>query len=113
MIEKYGSFGGLDNCNHVEFGNFEKRSILISENEDKAISNQYGVNTLWDVLCKHKIISSETINSMRNKAKKFKRETYVDKYSKRATCIKLKAACDFQGESRYQTVGLRYLDHNN
>ena len=50
---------------------------------------------------------------MRNKAKKFKRETYVDKYSKRATCIKLKYAIGFQGESRYQTFGLRYLDHNN
>ena len=28
MTKQYFSFGGLDACNHVEFGNFEKRYIL-------------------------------------------------------------------------------------
>ena len=27
-MEQYGSFGDLDTCNNVEFGNFEKNSIL-------------------------------------------------------------------------------------
>ena len=80
-MEQYGSFGGLGSCSHVEFGNFHKRSILIFGNEDKAIDNRYDVNTHLDVLCKHKIISSETVNSMRNKYQKFKRETVVDEYS--------------------------------
>ena len=39
IMEKYGSFYVLDTCNHVEYGNFEKRSILIFENNDKAIAN--------------------------------------------------------------------------
>ena len=41
MMEKYGSFGGLDTCNNVEFCNIEKHYILIFENEDKTIANQY------------------------------------------------------------------------
>ena len=53
---KYGYFGGLDICNHVEFGNNEKLSILRSENENKSITNQYDVNTHLDVLCKQEII---------------------------------------------------------
>ena len=50
IMEEYGSFGGLDTWNHVEFGNFEKRYFLIFDNEDKAIANQYYVNTRLDVL---------------------------------------------------------------
>ena len=103
----------MDTCNHVEFGNFEKFSILIFENEDKYIANQYDVNNHLDVLCKHKIISSETINSMHNKDQKFKRKTAVDKYSKVATYIPFKSAIDFQGNIIYLTVSLIYLDHNN
>ena len=38
-MEQYGYFGGLDTCNHVEFSKFEKRSILIFVNKDKAIAN--------------------------------------------------------------------------
>ena len=52
IMEKYGSFGGLDTCNHVEFGDFEKHSIIVSYNEDKYIVNLYGVNTNLDVLFK-------------------------------------------------------------
>ena len=86
----------MDTCNHVEFGNFEKFSILIFENEDKYIANQYDVNNHLDVLCKHKIISSETINSMHNKDQKFKRKNVVDKYSKVATYTPFRADIDFQ-----------------
>ena len=53
---KYVSFGVLDNSNHVEFGNIEKRSILRFDNEDKAVYNQYDVNINLDVLCKQKNI---------------------------------------------------------
>ena len=77
MMEKYCYFGDLDTCNHVVFGYLEKRSILRFDNEDKSIANRYYVNTHLDVLYKHKTISSETANSMRNKVLKFKRETVV------------------------------------
>ena len=81
-MEQYGYFSILNTCKHVEFGNFEECSTLISENEDKSISNQYGVNNHLDVSCKHKIISSDTVNSMRNKDQKIKCKTVVDRYSK-------------------------------
>ena len=38
---------------------------------------------------------------MRKKAQRLKRETVVDKYTKRATCIKFKAVIDFQENRRY------------
>ena len=113
MMKQYGFFGGLDTCNHVEFGNFYKSSILIFDNEDEDIFNRYDVNTHLDVLCKHKIISSETVNSMCNKSQKSKRKTVVDTYSKGAIYIIFKAAIDFQENSRYRTISLRYLDNNN
>ena len=48
IMEQYGPFGRLDTCNHVELDNFEKCSILIFENEDKAIANQYdAINHLY------------------------------------------------------------------
>ena len=50
---------------------------------------------------------------MRNKDQKFKRKTVADKYSKGVTYITFKAAIDFQENSRYLTVNLRYLDNNN
>ena len=51
-MEQYGSFGDLDTCNNVEFGNFEKKYILRFQNEYKDIFNQYDVNNHLDVLCK-------------------------------------------------------------
>ena len=95
-MEKYGSFYVLDTCNHVEYGNFEKRSILIFENNDKAIANWYGAYNHLDVLCKHKIISSEISSSVCNKAQNFKYKTVVDEYSKGAMYIQFKAAIDFK-----------------
>ena len=77
MTEQYGSFGGLDTCNHVEFVNMEKRSILIFENEDKSITNKYDINTHLNVLPRKKVVSSETVNYMCNKAQKFKCKTVV------------------------------------
>ena len=69
-MEKYGSFGGLDTCNNVELSNIKKHYILRFKNKDKTISNQYDGKNHLDVLRKHKTISSETVNSMRNKSQK-------------------------------------------
>ena len=95
-MEQYGSFGSLDTCNHVEFGNFEKRYILIFENENKAIANWYDINIHLDVLCKCKIVSSETVNYMRTKPQKWKHETVVATYWKGRAYISFEAAIDFQ-----------------
>ena len=113
MMEQYGSFGGLYTCNHVEFGNLEKHYVLRFLMKIKILPIYMIKNTNLDVLCKHKIISSERSNYMRNKAQKFKCETVVGKYSKEATYITFKAAIGFQGNSIYWTVSLRYLDNNN
>ena len=97
IIEQYGSFGGLDTCNYVEFSHSGKRSILISENECKGIANRYDVNPHLDVLCKHKVISSETDNSMRNKAQKSNYKNVNDNYSKGTTYSPFKYPIGFQG----------------
>ena len=66
MFEQRGSFGGLDTCNHVGFGKFDKCSILRHEIEDRSITNRIDINLHLNVLVKHKIISSEMVNDMRN-----------------------------------------------
>ena len=38
--------------------------------------------THLDVLCKHNIISIETVNYMRNKAQRFKCDNAIDNYSR-------------------------------
>ena len=53
-MKQYGSFGGFYTYNNFEFGNIEKGSILIFDNEDKAISYRYDVNTHLYVLYKKK-----------------------------------------------------------
>ena len=68
MFEQRGSFGGLDTCNHVEFGKFNKCSILRHDNEDRSIANRLDINIHLNSLVKHKIISSEMANDMRNSA---------------------------------------------
>ena len=57
MYEQRGHFGGLDTCNHVEFGRFDIRSMLQFEAEDRTIANQYDVNIHLNELCKAEIIS--------------------------------------------------------
>ena len=64
----------------IHNGNLDQQYILRYENENKYIANKYDLNTHLDILCKHKFISSETVNSMRKKSQKFKRKTFVDKY---------------------------------
>ena len=55
MFEQRGRFGGIDTYNHVEFGRFEKYSILRFEKEKKKISNPSDINRYLDTLCHHKI----------------------------------------------------------
>ena len=100
-MKQYGSFGRLDTCSYVEFFHSEKCYILWFGHEDKAVSDNYGVNNNLDVSLKHKLISSETVNSMHNKAQKFKCETVVYRYSKVATYIPFKCAIVFQENRRY------------
>ena len=65
MFEQRGSFGGLDTCNHVDFGKFDDHSLLRSEIENKAIYNRHDINAHLDELCKNKIISSQMVSDMR------------------------------------------------
>ena len=58
MFEQRGTFGGIDTCNHIEFGKFENFSVLRFENENRSISNRPDINRHLDSLCKHKIISN-------------------------------------------------------
>ena len=50
MMEQGGSFSGLDTCNHVEFGRFDKYSILIFYVERRALYNRFYINAHLNVL---------------------------------------------------------------
>ena len=54
MFEQRGIFSGIDTCNNVEVGGFEKHSILQFKNENKAISNCSNINRYLETLCHHK-----------------------------------------------------------
>ena len=113
MMQQHGFFGGLDTCNHVEFGNFQKRSIIRYENESKAVANRLDINIHLDTLCNEKIISSETVKSIRDKATQFKNETDIKPYTYGATFVPYKVAIALQECTRDRIISLRVLDHNN
>ena len=60
LFEQRDSFGGINSCNHLDFGRFRKYSFLRFECENKAISNHsdinrylilYTVTKLFPVMC--------------------------------------------------------------
>jgi hypothetical protein len=112
MFEQRGNFGGLDTCNHTEFGNFEKYSKLRNEVENRAISNRFDINTHLDTLCKHDIISSEMVNNMRSSAHQFASQTDFKKYYKGATYVPIRAAVTFQEDNRDRTIAITYNNSN-
>ena len=64
MMEQRGSFVGVDTCNHVEFGRFDRYSILRFDIESRAIYNRLDINAHLNVLCKNKIISEVHANDI-------------------------------------------------
>ena len=99
MFEQRGSFGGIDTCNHVEYGKFDKNSLLRHEVENRAIHNRLDVNLHLDTLCKHKIISSEMVNDMRNCSYHFSNERNYEPLYRGATYVPLHAAVMFQNDN--------------
>ena len=106
MFEQRGHFNGLDTCNHVEFGNFEKRSLLRFQNEDRSIQNCYDINAHLDTLCKHNVISSDMVQNMRYSAEQ---DALVHNYSdlyKWATYVPLKTAIELQDDTSNKIITL-------
>ena len=68
IMEQCGSFAGLDTCTHVEFGRFEKYSILRFDLETREIYNRFNINAHLNVLCKKKTISKNHANTTRKDA---------------------------------------------
>ena len=96
MYEQRGHFGGLDTCNHVEFGRFDIRSMLRFEVEDRAIANRHDVNIHLDELCKAEIISSEMVKNMRHSANRSKIVKNYEKLCSGASYILIEVAVSFQ-----------------
>jgi hypothetical protein len=101
-------FGGLDTCNHTEFGRFEKYFKLRNEVENRAISNCYDINTHLDTLCKHEIISREMVNNMRSSAHNFALRTDFKKYFRGASYVLFHAAMTFQEDNRDRTIAIAH-----
>ena len=96
MYEQRGCFAGLDTCNHVEFGRFDRYSILRHEIEDKAISNRFDVKLHLNSLCNNNIISTEMAETMTESANYFNSTNDLRKYYYGATYIPLEAAIAYQ-----------------
>ena len=108
MFAQNGSFGGLDTCNHVEFGRFDMHSYLRHNIEDRCIQNRFDTNAHLDTLVKHKIISNEMVQCMRNSSQKFSRETQYQKYYKGATFIPVEIAISIQEDIGDRTIAIIY-----
>ena len=70
MHKQRGSFQGIDTCNITTFGDFSKTSILLDERESRSITCRRDVNMLLSQLQKDSVISSLTVDGMRDRAKK-------------------------------------------
>ena len=92
MFEQRGCFGGLDTCNHVEFGRFDRPSYLRHEIENRAILNRHDVNAHLDSLAEHKIISTPMVENMRVSAYDSATNTQFQKYHKGGTYVPLEVA---------------------
>ena len=70
-LEQRGSFSGLNTCNNVEFGNFDKYSQLRFDVERRAIHNRFDIDDHLSVFCNNNIISEVQASDMREDADKF------------------------------------------
>jgi predicted GIY-YIG superfamily endonuclease len=104
MFEQRGCFGGLDTCNHVEFGRFDRPSYLRHEIENRAILNRHDVNTHLDSLTKHQIISTPMVENMRASAYDSATNTQFQKYYKGGTYVPLDVALLLQCESTDRVI---------
>ena len=71
MLEQRGSFSGLNTCNNVEFGNFDKYSQLRFDVERRAIHNRFDIDDHLSVFCNNNIISEVQASDMREDADNF------------------------------------------
>ena len=106
MMEQHGSFQGLHTCNHIEFGNFDKYSILRFDVERRSIHHRYDIDSHLDTLCKNNVISSVQAKDMRDDAATYCANKDFSKLYKGATYITLDAAMAYQQESRDRTISI-------
>ena len=99
IFEQRGSFGGINTCNHVEYGKFDTNSLLRDEVDNRAIHNRLDVNLHLDALCKHKIISSEMVNAMRKCSYRYSNEINYERLHRGATYVPIHAAVIFQNDN--------------
>ena len=81
MLEQRGSFSGLNTCNNVEFGNFDKYSQLRFDVERRAIHNRFDIDDHLSVFCNNNIISEVQASDMREDADNFCSNKNIKSYT--------------------------------
>ena len=73
LTEQKGSFQGIDTIDVCNFGDFSFCSHLTHMNECVSISNRPDINSLLQRLYECKMIHEDTVSSMRDEAREYKR----------------------------------------
>ena len=95
-MEQRGSFVGVDTCNHVEFGHFDRYSSLRVDVERRAIYNRFDINAHLNVLCKNKIISEVHASDMRKDAENVCANKDFTKLYMGGTYVPMEVAMSYQ-----------------
>ena len=113
MMEQRGTFIGLEICNHVEFGRFDKYSKLRFEVEARSIKNRYDINAHLDTLCDKNILSRHSANDMRVHADTFSIGRDYEKLYRGGTYISFEIAIAYQKAARYCSVKVTIINREN
>ena len=113
MYEQRGTFSGLDTCNHVEFGKFDRHSVLRHEIEDRSISNRFDVKLHLNNLCESDVISKEMAKDMTESAEYYNTNNDLKKYYYGATYIPIEAAIAFQQDAIDRSITLNIPNRNS
>ena len=77
------------------------------------VSNRFDINSHLDLLCKHKIISSEMAKTMRESAHDFSVDIDYKKYYVGGTYVPLDVAISFQADNEDRNVMIYFNNHRN
>ena len=107
MMEQRGSFAGVDTCNHVEFGRFDRDSILRFDVEMREIYNRFDIYAHLNVLCKNKIISEVHAKDIRKDAENVYANKDFTKLYMGGTYVPMEVAMSYQRENKERTISIR------
>jgi hypothetical protein len=113
MMEQRGTFTGLETCNHVEFGRFDKYSKLRFEVEARSIKNRYDINAHLETLCNKNVLSRHSANDMRVHAESFSIGRDYEKLYRGGTYIPFEIAIAYQKAARDCSIKVTIINGEN